>query len=365
MSRFLLLICLFAFHSTFSQYSANEYYDFGRSKINDGNYDEAVDFLTRAIETDPEFESARVLRGEAFINLSEYERAIKDYDHVINSINTIDGSSAGIFMHRGIAKTENRDFDSAELDLNMAIELDPLFADAYFARSRLKFLTRKDKIEAVHDIDVSIRINPDMPDYFARRAKYKAYLSKYGFEQRPMLESAIRDLSFAIYLDPNDYRLYKLRSQYNKELGDPLAAVEDYNKMIDMRPDLDAPYSERGIIKMQYDDYESAIADFSHSIDLNPEKENNYRFRGLCLYNSLDYQGAYEDYSYSILLLHREYEISTEKIKVRYLLADTYLKRGVSATSMGNSFNACEDFRRAVELGSRLGRNYRRKYCGL
>ncbi|MFC2125415.1 tetratricopeptide repeat protein [Bacteroidota bacterium] len=365
MSRFLFWIFLVVFHNTYSQYSASEYYDTGRSKMNDGEYSDAVDLFTRAIESDSSLESARIVRGEAFIHLGDFKRAISDYDHVINRIKRIDASSSGIFLQRGIAKMEDRDFEGADLDLNMAIELNPLYAEAYYARSRLKYLTLKDKNEALRDIDISIRINPDEPDFFVRRAKYKAYMSRFGFDQSPMLESAIRDLSFAIYIDPDDYSLYKLRSQYNKELGDPLAAVEDYNKMIDLRPDLDGPYSERGIIKMQYDDYESAINDFTNSIELNPEREDCYRYRGLCRHNTLDYQGAIKDYSQSIVLLHNEYLITTEKIKVQRLLADTYLKRGVASISMEKTFNACDDFRRAFELGSKKGRNYMRKFCGL
>jgi len=259
---------------------------------------------------------------------------------------------------------EYREFEGAVMDLDMAIELDPLNADAYYARGRLKFLTLKDKNEALRDIDVSIRINPDEPSYFVRRAEYKAYMAKFGFDQRLMLESAIRDMSFAIYIDPDDYELYKSRSKYNKELGDPLAAVEDYNKMIDMRPDLAGPYSERGIIKMHYDDYGSAIEDFTRSIELNPEKEENYRFRGLCRHNSVDYHGAIEDYSQAIILLYNEYLITSDRIRIQRLLADTYLKRGVASTSLGNTLNACDDFRRAYELGSRKGRNFMRKYCG-
>ena len=365
MSRFLFLFLLIVFHNANSQYSAGEYYDLGKSRMNEGEYSEAVELLTSAIEADTTMESARELRGEAFVYLEDYESAIRDYDHVIESKKTIDESSSNLYMKRGIARMEYREFDGADLDLDMAIELNPLNADAYYARSRLKFLTLKDKNEALHDIDVSIRINPDEPSYFVRRAKYKAYMARFGFDQRPMLESAIRDLSFAIYIDPDDYELYKFRSQYNKELGDPLAAVEDYSKMIDMRPELDGPYAERGIIKMHYDDYESAIEDFTSSIELNPEKEENYRLRGLCRHNTLDYQGAIDDYSQSIILLYNEYLITADRIKIQRLLADTYLKRGVASSSMGSTMNACEDFRRAFELGSKKGRNYIRKYCGL
>ena len=64
MFRFLPLIVLFIFHNAYGQYSAREYYDFGKSNVKDGKYYEAVDFLTRAIEEDPEFESARTAFSE-------------------------------------------------------------------------------------------------------------------------------------------------------------------------------------------------------------------------------------------------------------------------------------------------------------
>lgn len=364
MKNILCILLVFS-NSVIAQTSAGEYYKSGKSKLDESKYFEAIDYFTQAIETDPDFEQAWCLRGEAHHALGEYEKAISDFNHVINRKKTIDEKSTEIFMNRGISKIEIRDFEGAEEDLNTAIELDPLSSDSYFTRSRLKFLILKDKNEAIKDLDIAIRINPDNPDYYVRRAEYKAYLAKYGFDDDAVLASAIRDMSFAIYLEPDNYDFYQMRSQFNKKRGDPLAAVEDYNRMIELRPDMDEAYSERGIIKMQYDDYESAIEDFTCAIELNPLKEDNYRFRGLCKHNQQDYEGAITDYSNSIKLLYGEYEITADKVQIRRILADTYLKRGAAATSHGNSLDACTDFRRAYELGSRKGLNYMRKYCGL
>jgi tetratricopeptide (TPR) repeat protein len=158
-----------------------------------------------------------------------------------------------------------------------------------------------------------------------------------------------------------------VRTIVNKERGEQMEAVHDYNKMIELDPEQVEAYMERGIIKMQNDLYKSAIRDFTKSIELKDNNEQNYRYRALCRHNSLDFSGAYEDYSRSIKLLQEQYNFSEdeEKERIKRILADTYLKRGVAATSLGNSFNACSDFKMAYDLGSNLGLNYLRKYCGI
>ena len=116
---------------------------------------------------------------------------------------------------------------------------------------------------------------------------------------------------------------------------------------------------------MQNDRYNEAIDDFSKSIELQPNKEYNYRYRGLCKHNILDFGGAYKDYSKSIQMLHEALHTADDTIKLRRILADTYVKRGAAATSLGNTYDSCSDFRMAYELGSRIGLNYLRKYCGI
>jgi tetratricopeptide (TPR) repeat protein len=351
----------------FGQFTAREYFKIGKNKFDEGKYYEAVDFFDKAVDEDPAYENALFLRGQSFLALKRYKLAIDDFSKIIDHKSNYDIYSAEYFSKRGIARTELQDFESAEKDFIMAIKLRPDFAETYYEYSRYKFLTFYDKNEAIREINKAIQLDPTVPEYYIRRAEYKIALAKFHPRSREIYESALRDASKAIEMEPDNVEYYMVRTIVNKERGEQMEAVRDYNKMIELDPDQVEAYTERGIIKMQNDLYKSAIQDFSRSIELNENNEQNYRYRALCRHNSLDFSGAYDDYSRSIKLLQEQYNFSDdeEKEKIKRVLADTYLKRGVAATSLGNSFNACADFKMAYELGSNLGLNYLRKYCGI
>ena len=148
MRKAIILLILIS-NCVYAQFSASDYLKMGKAKLEAGKHFEAVDLLTKAIESNPDIDQGWMLRGESFHELGEYKRAISDYDHIIKRKKIIDESSSIYYLKRGIAKTEFRDFEGAVQDLNMAIELKPLSDQAYFARSRLKFLTLKDKNEAI------------------------------------------------------------------------------------------------------------------------------------------------------------------------------------------------------------------------
>ncbi|HLF33687.1 MAG TPA: tetratricopeptide repeat protein [Cyclobacteriaceae bacterium] len=300
----------------------------------------------------------------SFLALGNSDSAVNDFSEAIDHREVLDNTAARYYLYRAVARTNRRDYSNAEKDFTEAIHLNPSEPEIYFESSRLKFLTMGDKQAAITDLDWAVQLNPRKPEYYHKRAEYKAYQVKHNHFPRSILESAIRDVTFAISLDPGRYDYIEFRATLYKEVGDPMLAIEDYTLMIGMKPGDHTPYSERGIIRMQYDDYPNAIDDFTQAIGKDPEDEKNYRYRALCKYNSSDYRGAYADYSSAIMLLNKKYKNMPDEKTIRRILADTYIKRGVSATMLGNNFNACMDFSNANDLGSSKGYNYMRKYCG-
>lgn len=351
----------------FGQFSAREYFKFGKNKYDEGKYYEAVDFLDKALGQDPNYENALYLRGVSFLSLKQYKLAIDDFTRIIEKRNNYDMYTAEYFLKRAVARMELQNYDLAEKDFNMALKLKPNDSEIYCEFSRYKFLTYFDKNEAIREINKAILLDPGIPDYYIRRAEYKLALAKFNPRSSEIYESALRDASKAIEMEPDNVDYLLVRTMVNKERGEQMEAVTDYNRMIELNPNSVEAYTERGIIKMQNDLYKSAILDFTKSIELNGNIEQNYRYRALCRHNSLDFSGAFDDYSQSIRLLLEQLNISEgdDKERVKRILADTYLKRGVAATSMGNSMNACADFKMAYDLGSSLGLNYLRKYCGI
>jgi len=351
----------------YGQFSAREYFKFGKNKFDEGKYYEAIDFLDKALYEDPNYENALYLRGQSFLSLKQYKLAINDFSRIIEKRSNYDMYTADYFLNRAVARMELQEYDLAEKDFSMALKLHPSDSKIYSEYSRYKYLTYYDKNEAIREINKAIQLNPGISDYYIQRAEYKLALAKFNPRSTEIYESALRDASKAIDMEPDNVDYLMVRTMVNKERGEQMLAVTDYNRMIELNPNSVEAYTERGIIKMQNDLYKSAIQDFSKSIELNEHIEPNYRYRALCRHNSLDFSGAYEDYSRSIKLLQEQLNLSEgeEKDRIKRILADTYLKRGVAATSLGNSMNACADFKMAYDLGSNLGLNYLRKYCGI
>ena len=48
-----------------------------------GQYENAIDNYTKAIQLDPDYAKAYLNRGNAYDDLDQYQRAIQDYDKVI------------------------------------------------------------------------------------------------------------------------------------------------------------------------------------------------------------------------------------------------------------------------------------------
>ena len=108
-----------------AQLSSGEYYKSAKVKYDDGKYDESIDFLDKAINADSTFESAYLLRGCALLALEKYSMAIDDFSHVIDRRKIIDPSLSDYHFFRGLARTEIKEYFSAEKDFAMAIRLKP------------------------------------------------------------------------------------------------------------------------------------------------------------------------------------------------------------------------------------------------
>jgi tetratricopeptide (TPR) repeat protein len=114
--------------------SARDFYKKGLSLQAKGNYQQAIDNYTQALQLTPDSSTALstyLNRGYANLNLSNWQAAIDDYNRALQ----IDPNDARAYSERGDARRELGDIQGAIADYTQAINLDPSLAYAYNNRA--------------------------------------------------------------------------------------------------------------------------------------------------------------------------------------------------------------------------------------
>ena len=112
---------------------ANKKYINGIFSFLKNNYDESIEFLSKAIDLDPEHMLAYMSRGSAFFRTNRIEEAIADFNRAIE----LNPETARCYHLRGLAK-ERQGYDAEALaDFEKAIELDAEYGAAYYSRATL------------------------------------------------------------------------------------------------------------------------------------------------------------------------------------------------------------------------------------
>lgn len=101
-------------------------------------------------------------------DLSQYEKALADYDRAIE----LDSTDSAIYLFRGVVFRKLNDHTNAILDYNSAIALDPRDAEAYHQRGIVHQL-REQYHDAIADFTKVIEFDPSFEDaYFNRGHAY-------------------------------------------------------------------------------------------------------------------------------------------------------------------------------------------------
>jgi Tfp pilus assembly protein PilF len=173
-------------------------------------------------------------RGDAYLALGQYQRAIEDYDKTI--------------------------------------ELDRDFAKAYNNRGLAYGDLGKYQL-ALEDFDASIRKNSNEPiAYFNRGNVFKA-LGDY--------QKAIEDYSKAIELNPRKADVYNNRGTTFLRLKNYQRAIKDFDSAIRLNRNYDMAYLNRGIAYEGLGNFEEALVDYRTSARLGNKQVQEYlRARG-------------------------------------------------------------------------------------
>ena len=141
---------------------AVKFFKEGMAEFIDGNYDNSIERLSRAIELEPNHKLALMSRGAGYMKTDRAKDAMADYNRVIE----IDPDYPRAYHLRGLAHDRSGDPNAALHDINRAIEIDPAYGAAYYSRANLH-AKLGEEILATEDIQVATSLTQVNIETFA------------------------------------------------------------------------------------------------------------------------------------------------------------------------------------------------------
>lgn len=174
---------------------AEDWFQKGLDALKTGEYAQAVDAFTLAVEAVPHDYEALNNRGFARIFMGDYDGASADCTRAIE----INPQSAKSFNNRGLARIFQGKIDEAIADFDHALDIHPRYVDAYCNRG-FAWIRKGLYDHAVKDCTTALRINPRSPKALYHRGRA---LDKMGSPDRALL-----DYAQALTVSPDRTEIY-------------------------------------------------------------------------------------------------------------------------------------------------------------
>jgi tetratricopeptide (TPR) repeat protein len=174
------------------------------------------------------------------------------------------------------------------------------------------------------------------------------HLSSLARQQGNIKESE-HYLSEAIERNPALPFAYLERAYYRSEAGNYIGAIEDYTAALNIDSLDEEVLINRGLAFEKTGELNAAYIDFTHAINLNEASQHAWLCRANILAKQLKFEEAIEDYGIAILY-DPVYPLAFyNSALVRYLI--------------GEKSAACEDLKKAEELGQTIPENIKSAIC--
>ena len=121
-------------------------------------------------------------------------------------------------------------------------------------------------------------------EQWQKRPPIRAYLHYSQGRMKVNAEDykeAINDFDKAIQLNPNLAIFYSGRGAAKHGLGNSEGAIADFDTAIRLTPEFVSAYYARAIAKLKLNDYKSAIIDLDKTIEIDPTDANLYKSRAI------------------------------------------------------------------------------------
>ena len=329
----------------------------GEIERSQGNFYDAIELFTKAIQINPKSFKAFFNRAFTYDKIGFYNQAISDYTSTIN----LKPNHSFCFYNRGITYNKLGEYLKSINDFSRAIELDPNKPEFYFNRACL-FKNTKQYKNAIDDYTILIKLFP------------KLYILTYNrgicYEKLKIYKNSIKDFESCIQISKDKIDAYYHLATIYKILGQYETSINYLKQLIDIKQDYSPAYHDIGVILTQIGKYETAIQYFNKCIELDNKRPIYYHNRGWA-YRNINPQNAINDLTIAINLdnknprfyynrasIYKEEKIYNKAIEDYSIVLlkfddknyDSYVNRAFCFAQINNFYDAINDYTKAIEI---------------
>jgi tetratricopeptide (TPR) repeat protein len=228
-----------------------------------GKEDDAINLYKSILEIDKYYLSSYLNIATIQINNNLYFEA---YESLSNYIELNKVPDAIAYQERAHCSIKMGHFDDAIHDLSISINVNPLLPEAFNSRGNL-YLEKVDYANAIKDFDQAISLNPN----FALAYNNRGLL----FLKKEEYDLALNNFNKALLLKSNEPQFYKNRIALFIQTKSFSKALLDSISLLSLDED-DVNYKSRADIFVAMGNLDEAIRDLTLAIKFNPSRPTLY-----------------------------------------------------------------------------------------
>ncbi len=306
--------CLMFSVTAFSQ-SPKKFIDAAQKLEKAGNFTEAIDGYSKALELDPQNEKALKARAVCLEKADKKAEAIEDYKKAI----VFDPKNKELYYNAGRLHAELAQYSEADELLRKALERDKKYTEALAAEVNVLFslanysyglvvtqMALDDKKNSLNYFNHAVMLdslkNSAEAEKYYRNSlssddKFAAAAVGLASTQVKLnkLDDALKTCNTSIEKNPESMPLLTARSKVYAAQKDLQSAVNDITKVILTTPDADAYMLRAGYYEV-LGQHITAVSDYSQVLKLNDQHVIAYLKRAAASEHVQNYKAALADY---------------------------------------------------------------------
>lgn len=193
------------------------------------------------------------------------------------------------------------------------------------------FLHDRGKFEsAIKNLSKSIKLNPKYTIPYKRRASIYKKIGKY--------DESLKDLDVVIKLNPYSLESFIKRGNIYLDKGEFNSAIDNFQSARKIDPEYADAYWGMGLAQYYKGEFDQAISEYYEAIKLDPKKKNGKIYCNLAAawVGKKKYKEAIAEY--------------TTAIDLDPILGDAYIGRGTTYSYIEEFDRAIKDYSKVIEL---------------